>query len=218
VGCTQWICSLRARHPPRLPAVTTVSLVVVGTTPPATIMPPLAGARKTPPAALLPPLAGARATPPAVILPQYAGARATSPAASMPPLAGARATPPAVILPQYAGARATSPAALLPPLAGALTTSPAATTALFREDSISGSASGALASVGRRRIYTRTSARTRTLLPLWMWTCGCIAGTAHRQAGFASTRHRRTAAGQTTLRCRRRRRFRQTPHTPCRRT
>jgi hypothetical protein len=162
-------------------------------------------------------LAGAGSTPPAAILPPSAGAVTTPPAAILPPLAGARATPPAAMLPPSAGALTTPPAAILPPLAGAIPTPPAGYTAPFREDSISGSVTAALASVGRRRRHRRTSARTRTLLPLWMWTCGCTAGTAHRQASFASTRHRRTAAGQTTLRCGRRRRFLQTPPTPCRR-
>jgi hypothetical protein len=97
-----------------------------GTTPPAAILPPLAGARATPPAASMPPLAGARATPPATVMPPLAGARATPPTKIMPPLAGARATPPAASMPPSAGAGRTPPAAILPPLAGAGTTPPAA--------------------------------------------------------------------------------------------
>jgi hypothetical protein len=43
VGCTQWICSLRARQSPRLPAATIASLAGAFRTLPATGMPPLAG-------------------------------------------------------------------------------------------------------------------------------------------------------------------------------
>jgi hypothetical protein len=124
------------------------------------------------------------------------GGEATPPAALMPPLAGAIRTPPAACCHRWRGLSEhrqrrschrwrglgnTASGSYATVGGGSATTPPAGYTALFREDSISGSATAALASVGRRRRHRRTSARTRTLLPLWMWTCGCIAGTAHMQ-------------------------------------